>query len=104
MVSSVVHNTACTPRFAALQHLGTSHNNTWTLDDLHVLLQLAAALQIVNIALDEHVVQTEEIVEGDAIGLLELLLVSSLQACGSAAQGNHDSLDLQAMVCTCCQR
>ena len=57
MVDSVVHNTAGTLRFAALQHLVCEdRNNVWTLDDLHVLLQLAAALQVVDIALDGHVV------------------------------------------------
>lgn len=47
--------------------------------DLHVLLKLVSPLQVVHIPLDGHVVQAEQVVEHNAKGIPELLLICSLQ-------------------------
>jgi len=39
---------------------------------------LPSALQIIHIALDGHVVQAQQVVEGDAMALAQLLLVCAL--------------------------
>ena len=49
------------------------------LTDLHVLLKLVTPLQVVHIPLDGHVVQAEQVVEHNAKGIFELLLICSLQ-------------------------
>ena len=46
--------------------------------DLHVGLQLLPSDEIVCIAFNGHVVEAEQAVECDAIGLLQFLLVHSL--------------------------
>jgi hypothetical protein len=52
--------------------------STWSAH-LHVVFELVVALQIIHVALDGHVVEAEQVVELDAKGFLELLLVCSLQ-------------------------
>lgn len=48
-------------------------------EHLHVLLQLPSALQVIHIALDGHVVQAQQVVEGDAMAFAQLLLVCTLR-------------------------
>ena len=48
-------------------------------EHLHVLLQLPSALQVIHITLDGHVVQAQQIIEGDAMAFAQLLLVCTLR-------------------------